>query len=200
MKKLRRVAWCFSIAQLFFCPSLGHAMNVTLGWEPNTESHLAGYKVYYDTNSGTPYAPALEDRADNYPDGTPIVVDKSVSEITLTGLTDGKVYYFAVTAFDDEGRESTFSNEVATDTEPPGTVTNLSREAVWRDIPWCGIRTPVPSPIQRRTWEGIAPALARCFPTGKTIGFTSGPWTGSDTGVRPYTMVPFILTGIPPIS
>jgi hypothetical protein len=126
MKKLRRVAWCFSLVQLFFCPSLGHAMNVTLGWEANTESHLAGYKVYYDTNSGAPYAPASEDRADNYPNGTPIVVEKSVTEITLTGLTDGKVYYFAVTAFDDEGRESAFSNEVVTDTDPPGTVTNLS--------------------------------------------------------------------------
>ena len=32
-----------------------YAMDVTLQWDANTEPDLAGYKIYYDTDSGHPY-------------------------------------------------------------------------------------------------------------------------------------------------
>ncbi len=37
-------------------PSLSYSAEVTLAWDANTESDLAGYKVYYKTGSaGEPY-------------------------------------------------------------------------------------------------------------------------------------------------
>ncbi len=41
------------------------------------------------------------------------VVDvKNVTEFTLTGLDEGKLYYFAATAYDTDGNESLFSIEL----------------------------------------------------------------------------------------
>src|SRR6266850_5823168 len=71
------------------------AANVNLSWSPNTDTDLAGYKVYYGTTSGT-YE-------------TPVNVG-SVSTYTLTGL-NAATYFFAVTAYDASGNESGFSNE-----------------------------------------------------------------------------------------
>ncbi|MGD0977410.1 MAG: dockerin type I domain-containing protein [Minisyncoccia bacterium] len=74
------------------------AGNVTLAWDPNTESDLAGYKVYYGTASGS------------Y--GAPITIGTQTT-YTVAGLTPG-TYYFAVTAYNTSGLESGFSNEVST--------------------------------------------------------------------------------------
>ena len=73
------------------------AAQIRLAWDPNTESDLAGYLVHYGTASRS------------Y--GTPINVG-NVTSYTVTGLTPGVRYYFAVTAYDTEYDESTFSNEV----------------------------------------------------------------------------------------
>jgi len=69
---------------------------VTLQWDANTESDLAGYKVYYGQTSrayGTPIAGGL------------------VTSYQVKGLTTPGVYFFAVTALNTEGQESGFSNE-----------------------------------------------------------------------------------------
>ncbi|RMD59947.1 PKD domain-containing protein, partial [Candidatus Parcubacteria bacterium] len=42
-----------------------------------------------------------------------VINDPATTSITLTNLTDGQTYYFAVTAFDLSGNESDFSNEVS---------------------------------------------------------------------------------------
>ena len=74
------------------------AADVTLAWDPNSETDLAGYKVYYGTASGV--------------FGAPITLGK-VTTYTVTGLAPG-TYYFAVTAYNAAGLESGFSNEVFT--------------------------------------------------------------------------------------
>jgi hypothetical protein len=76
---------------------LAAAAQVTLAWDANTEPELTGYKIYYGTVSGT------------Y--GTPVDVGK-VTTYTVTGLADGRTYYFAATAYDSVGNESGYSNEV----------------------------------------------------------------------------------------
>jgi len=89
-----------SLALVCFFLLLGSrawAQSVTLEWDANTESDLAGYKVYYGTASRT------------Y--GTPITLGK-VTTYTVTGLTPGTTYYFAVTAYNTAGLESGYSNEV----------------------------------------------------------------------------------------
>ena len=75
------------------------AGTVTLTWDPNIESDMAGYKVYHGTASGS-YTMALN--AGN------------VTQYTVNNLTDGQTYYFAVTAYDTSGNESGYSNEVST--------------------------------------------------------------------------------------
>src|SRR4030042_5016555 len=81
---------------LFFS-STDAAAQIRLAWNQNTETDLAGYLLHYGTASRS------------Y--GTPIDVGNATS-YTLTGLTPGVRYYFAVTAYDTAYNESGFSNEV----------------------------------------------------------------------------------------
>jgi fibronectin type 3 domain-containing protein len=97
---------------LLFCacltPSAGHAAEVNLAWDPNTEPDVAGYKVYYGLGSR------------NYDH----VMDVGNSTIcVVTGLEQGRTYYFAATAVNTANIESDFSNEVSaalsTSNQPP---------------------------------------------------------------------------------
>ena len=76
----------------------GGGGSISLAWDPNTESDLAGYKVYYGTASRS------------Y--GSSVNVG-NVTSYQLTGLTSGQTYYIALTAYDTLGYESGFSNEVS---------------------------------------------------------------------------------------
>jgi fibronectin type 3 domain-containing protein len=72
------------------------ATDVEIAWNPSTSTNISGYKVYVGYSSGT-YGP-------------PITIGNQTA-YTVGGLTDG-TYYFAVTAFDNYGVESVFSNEI----------------------------------------------------------------------------------------
>jgi len=67
-----------------------------LNWDPNTESNMAGYKVYVGTASGV-YGPAVN--------------VGNVTTFKVINLSKGKTYYFAITAYDTSGNESAYSNE-----------------------------------------------------------------------------------------
>ena len=87
----------FIVLAVIACSPSLFAADVTLQWDPNSESDLAGYKIYFGTASGV------------Y--GTPITIGTQTS-VTVTGLAPG-TYFFAVTAFTTAGLESGFSNEVS---------------------------------------------------------------------------------------
>lgn len=74
--------------------------SVTLTWNPNTESDLAGYKVYRATSSGTYGAPIA-------------TIQGNTTSYIATGLQFGTTYFFVVTAYDIAGNESAYSNEVS---------------------------------------------------------------------------------------
>ena len=77
--------------------STAYAASVDLEWDPNTEPQLVGYKIYWGTSSG------------NY------AFSKNVGKTTvctITGLDEGKTYYFAATAYDAAGTESDYSNQI----------------------------------------------------------------------------------------
>jgi hypothetical protein len=101
-------------ALMFFFTGFCFAADVTLQWDSNTESDLAGYKIYYNIYSGEPYD---GEDADQGP--SPITVDineldnSNNPEFTLTGLDEAETYFFAITAYDYEDLESDFSNEVS---------------------------------------------------------------------------------------
>lgn len=72
----------------------------TLSWNANSEPDLQGYKIYLATTSGGYGAPI-----------TTLPMD--VTSHTVTGLETGTTYFFAVTAYNSSGAESSFSNEVS---------------------------------------------------------------------------------------
>lgn len=72
--------------------------SVVLSWNPSTSPVVAGYHLYYGTASG---------------DYTQNLVLGNVTSATIGGLLGGVTYYFAMTAYDTNGVESGFSNEVS---------------------------------------------------------------------------------------
>ena len=94
----------------------GFASSVRLQWVPNTENDLAGYKLYYKQGSSTePFngIGAIEGNA-------PVDVLNQTTAI-ISGLDSGTTYYFAVTAYNTAGLESTYSNVVAVTITLPDT-------------------------------------------------------------------------------
>src|SRR5881628_527035 len=88
---------CMITAICSLAPALSSAAQVTVAWDPNTETDLAGYKLYYGTSSGS----------------YQLSVDVgNVTSYTLSGLLEGQIYYFAATAYNVSHNESAFSNEV----------------------------------------------------------------------------------------
>lgn len=80
------------------------AGEINLTWDPpitktdgTALTDLAGYKIFYGTAAGF-YNNILD--------------VGNVTSYTVTGLTEGKTYYFATTAYDTSSNESRFSNEI----------------------------------------------------------------------------------------
>ncbi|HHP7235166.1 MAG TPA: fibronectin type III domain-containing protein [Desulfobacterales bacterium] len=102
----KNVDLCIALLSAFLCLTVtfavntteAHAVGCTLAWDPNAESDLAGYKVYYGKSSGI--------YSNNFDVG-----EQTYCEIR--NLVEGQTYYFSVTAYDIEGNESTFSEEIS---------------------------------------------------------------------------------------
>jgi hypothetical protein len=94
---------------IFFCLiGTSHAAGVTLAWDANPEADVAGYRLYYQTNSTT--VPLVGNTALEGP--SPIDVGDRLT-FTLNGLDASQIHYFAVTAYDQKNVESTLSEIVA---------------------------------------------------------------------------------------
>ena len=88
----------FLLLCAFFTPSVVHAGEVNLAWDPNTEPDVAGYRVYYGLGSR------------NYDH---VMEVGNCTSCVVTGLEEGRTYYFAATAVNTANIESDFSNEVS---------------------------------------------------------------------------------------
>jgi PKD repeat protein len=90
--------WTLGLMSFLYIAN-AQAGQATLAWDANTEPTLGGYQLYYGQTSG------------NYTAN--VDVGKQTS-YTLTGLTDGKTYYFAAKAYN-IGKTvwSGFSNQVS---------------------------------------------------------------------------------------
>ncbi|MEW6680321.1 MAG: fibronectin type III domain-containing protein [bacterium] len=76
-------------------PELGRSLN--LSWTQGTDTNLAGYKVYYGTQSG------------NYPNS--LDTGTIATEYQLGSLTNGVCYYITISAYDKAGNEGNKSKE-----------------------------------------------------------------------------------------
>jgi hypothetical protein len=95
-----------SIAAFITFPLSALAGKAVLNWNANTESDLAGYKIYYGLTPRTGNHPA-----GGYTNG-PIDVGNVLSYNTNPLEMDQK-YYFSVVAVDTSGNVSDFSTEVS---------------------------------------------------------------------------------------
>jgi len=80
------------------------AGSATLNWNANTESDLAGYKVYYGTASR---GSITNPKNGGYTNSVSVTGTSKV----ISNLTEGKTYYFSVTAYDKSNNESAYSQE-----------------------------------------------------------------------------------------
>ncbi len=96
LNPIRRLLGWLSILVFLFSTNV-FAGQVSLAWNAST-STVSGYKVYYGTASG------------NYASNVNV---GNATTSTVSNLTDGSTYYFAVKAYDSAGNESGFSNEVS---------------------------------------------------------------------------------------
>ena len=93
-------------------PTAG-ASSVSLGWGGSASPNIAGYRIHYGTASGA-YSTTVD--------------AGSSTNLTVSGLVDGVIYYFAATAYDTANLESDYSSEVGyTNTvQAPPTITLTS--------------------------------------------------------------------------
>ncbi|HDP26077.1 MAG TPA: fibronectin type III domain-containing protein [Deltaproteobacteria bacterium] len=85
-------------ALLCILPGLVFAAVVRISWNDNTESNLAGYKVYCGTASGS-YGSVLNVGRNN--------------RVDISGCQEEQTYYFVVTAYNTSRLESGFSQEAS---------------------------------------------------------------------------------------
>lgn len=101
---------------VLFAPKTGYAVDVTLAWNGNTSTDLAGYRIYH-RQDGQVYDY-------NYP-----IWEGTETTCTIYSLDDTTSHYFVARAFDIYSNESSdsaeVSLEVSIDTDGDGTLDSL---------------------------------------------------------------------------
>lgn len=112
----------YFVLSLFLVSSaLAQDATIRVIWDANQEPDLAGYKIYYGQQSR------------NY---TTTVNPGNATEVDISNLDRGTTYFFAVTAYDQSGNESDFSQEVSIlipeprDSDPPARPVNVKIQIV----------------------------------------------------------------------
>lgn len=135
---------------LIFLPRVGFAGTATFSWTANPEESLAGYRLYYDIDSGDPY------EGDFIAQGpSPIEIlledldDPDNPEVTIHGVPTCVHVFFALTAFDTDGQESDYSDEVETTIgTPPAEVAVVTGGAEGElSITWRGLEEDDPGSV-----------------------------------------------------
>ena len=94
----------FFLCLILMLPVIAQAASITMTWDRNQEPDIAGYRIYYGTQSG------------QY-DNSITVYDSATQPLqlsyTVAGLSEGTAYYFALKTFDQAGQESDYSAETS---------------------------------------------------------------------------------------
>ena len=96
IKALKRGGFSIVLFSLFLTSKV-FAGELVVSWNPNSEEDLKGYKIHYGNSSG------------NY--NNTIDVGK-VTTYIVSNINEGIIYYFVLTAYDEAGNESEYSDEV----------------------------------------------------------------------------------------
>lgn len=141
---------------------LAQAAGVSISWNKNSESDVAGYKIYYGTS------------ARNYQNMLDV---GPFTAAAIDGLSSGFTYFFAVTAYDASGNESAYSQEIqaAIPVAPKSSYTlTISKKG-------SGAGTVTASPAGTTFLAGTSVALTATPDSNSTFSGWSGGYSGSTT-------------------
>ncbi|TKH45054.1 adhesin [Paenibacillus terrae] len=146
---------------------------VTLNW--SSVLNATSYKVYQGTSPGI------------Y-DAAPVATVNGTTA-TVTGLTNGTTYYFAVKSNNEHG-ESSFSNEVSAKPHinPPAAPTGLTATAINRQVAlsWNSVAGAVTYDVYKGTTLGSYESTPVATVSGATYSYTE---TGLTNGVTYYFVI-----------
>jgi Fibronectin type III domain. len=144
----------------------GHAANVTLSWNPNSEADLAGYKVYSGTSSGN-YSGATYDAG-------------KFTSIGISGLEAGKTYYFAAKAYNTTGLLSNYSNQVNYTVPTTTTTTTTTSTSTTSSTSTATAKTYYLTPYitEGKSYGAVSPSERVYVPAGSSYTFYIKPTTG----------------------
>lgn len=164
VKKMKAVFKSIILAAVvFMMVGPAFAKDLTLAWDANPEPGVIGYRVYY--NNGSSSLPLNGIDAAEGP--SPIDV-KGQLTVTLSGLEDSEIYYFAVTAYTAEG-ESDFSNIVASDWMPALLSPQVDETVLPQDVVFSWSQAPAGADVAYTLTYGTDPNL----PAGTLAQHTS---------------------------
>lgn len=167
------------------CASSANAATLTVLWDPSPGSNVAGYIVYWGTQSGV--------------HGTSLDVGNQLTA-HVTGLADSTAYYFVVRAYDAAGMMSDPSVEATGNTAAAGIP---SAPAISCPLP-TGTSTnggPVAVTFQPSLSGGASPVTASCSPSSGSlfgIGTTSLSCGAVDALNRTVSCTSAVVVSGPP--
>ena len=144
---------------------------MTVSWQQSDDTSVVGYNVYFGGASGV------------YTNTFSVV---GATNAVISGLIQGATYYFAITAYDDSGLESPFSNEAsyAVPVNVPPTLNTLGNLAInantgSQTVNLSGISSGAANESQTLTVTAVSsnPALI----PNPTVSYVSANSTGSLT-------------------
>ncbi len=106
MKRIKILAAAALCLLLTAAPAF--AQNVSLAWDANTESDIAGYKVHYKAADSSSF-----NGSGAVQGPSPITVG-NLTSFQIMGLDDDTTWCFAVSAYNTSGMDSPLSGEVCT--------------------------------------------------------------------------------------
>jgi hypothetical protein len=102
MDRIRQLKWGFVLASflILFTVAPAESASVKLAWNPVPDSSVVGYRVHYGDGPGK-YTHTCD------------IKGRLTTEATIDGLDEKKTWFFTVTSYDAEGKESGYSKEIA---------------------------------------------------------------------------------------
>ena len=153
-----------------------------LSWDANSESDLAGYKIYYGFAARTSTCPA---------GGYTTTVDAgNTTYYLLSSLQNGVTFYFSITAYDTSNNESCLSNEVSKYMSSTGDDVAPSVPANLLAVPASGTQIDL-------SWsassDNVGVAGYRIYRAGTLLTSVTS-LTHSDTGLSPATAYSYAVS------
>jgi hypothetical protein len=161
-------AWLWSAA------AVSEAATISLRWEANTESDLAGYRLFQHTESLLGRTPdeALSDSSI-----TKITYSPGTHNATISNLAMGASYYFRLTAYNTSNRQSPFNVDGAGNpvqvvifirpesTQPDVTAVSVAEASFHSAV----LEWTTDQPATSQVEYGTSPAYGRASPASSTL-------------------------------